>query len=67
METSELYELPEYRSIHLTRLSRKRVHKNYDYVEKLKLNIITKRIQCLFVEAPDVSNQKQNILVRKVY
>ena len=53
-ETSEIDELPEYRSIHLTRPSRKGVsmyiHRSYDYVERPDINIDTEHRECLFVE-----------------
>ena len=49
-ETSELYELPEYKSIRLTRPNRKGggvslyIHQKYDYVEKPNMNIMTELI-----------------------
>ena len=69
-ETSEIYELPEYRSIHITRPSRKRgglyvhIHISYDYVECPGINIMTEHIQCLFVEvASQFKKHKKKILV----
>ena len=45
-ETSELYELPECKGIHLSRPSRKGgvflyVHQNYDYTENAKMNVMS--------------------------
>ena len=54
--TSELYKLPEYKSIYVTRPSRKGggvslyIHKNYDYVQQPDMNSMTELIECLFVE-----------------
>ena len=54
-ETLDLYELPEYKSINITRPSRKGggvslyIHNNYDYVEKPNMNIMTELIECLFL------------------
>ena len=72
-ETLELYELPEYKSIHLTRPSRKGgesldIHNNYDYVAKPNMNIMTGLIECLFVEVMSQTRKhKRNILVGIVY
>ena len=73
-ETLDLYELPEYKSIHLTRPSRKGggvslyIHNNYDYVEKPNMNIMTELIECLFVEVMSQTRKhKRKILVGIVY
>ena len=73
-ETSDIYELPEYRSIHLTRPSRKGggvsmyIHRSYDYVERPEINIMTEHIECLFVEVKSqFKKQKKKILVGVVY
>ena len=73
-ETSELYELPEYNSFNLTRPSRKGegvslyIHKNYEYVEKPNMSIMTELIECLFVEVMSQTRKhKRKILVVIVY
>ena len=81
-ETSEIYELPEYRSIHLTRPSRRGrgvsmyihrsydlcIYRSYDYVERPDINIMTEHIECLFVEIKSqFKKRKKKILVGVVY
>ena len=72
-ETLELYELPEYKSIHLTIPYRKEeqslyVHTNYDYVEKPNMNIMTELIECRFVEVmSQTRKEKRAILAGIVY
>ncbi len=65
--------LTEYKSIDLTRPSRKGgaslyIHKNYDYVEKPNMNIMIELIECLFVEVMSQTRKhKRKILVVIVY
>ena len=67
-ETSEIYELPEYRCIHLTRPSKRGggvsmyIHRSYDYVERPDINIMTVHLECMFVEMKSqFKKHKENI------
>ena len=50
------YELPGYKSIHLTRPSKKGggvslyVHRSHDYIELSEMSIITEYLECVFIE-----------------
>ena len=72
-EISELYELSEYRSTHLTRPSRKGgvsmyIHRSYDHVERADINIMTEHTERLFVEVKShFKKHKRQILVGVVY
>ena len=72
-DNSDVDELTDYRSIHLTRPSKKGgvsiyIHKSYDYLEIPEINIITEYFLCIFIEVKTRSKKcKYKLIISVVY